>query len=67
MRTNYRVRFGFCGSTVLVAYRGQDVSFYTTVGGDVLLKDIHLTHWDVIRLLIKPLKASNTVAALSQR
>jgi hypothetical protein len=39
MRTNYRVRFGFCGSTVLVAYRGQDVSFYTTVGGDVLLTD----------------------------
>jgi hypothetical protein len=33
-------RFGFGGSTVLVACRGDQVSFYTTVGGVVLLKDI---------------------------
>jgi hypothetical protein len=41
MRTNRSVRFGFGGSTVLVAYRGLQVSFYTTVGGNgvVLLKD----------------------------
>jgi hypothetical protein len=32
--------FGFGGSTVLVVSSGHQVSFYTTVGGDVLLKDI---------------------------
>ena len=32
MRTNRSVRFGFGGSTVLVAYRGHSVSFYTTGG-----------------------------------
>jgi len=44
MRKNRCVRFGFGGSTVLVGWRGQDVSFYTTVGGVVLLKDIHSTY-----------------------
>ena len=38
MRKNRSVRFGFGGSTVLVACRGDQVSFNTTVG-DVLLKD----------------------------
>ena len=37
---NCCVWFGFCGSTVLVASRGQEVSFNTTGGGVVLLKDI---------------------------
>ena len=40
MSKNRYVRFGFCGSTVLVAGRGDQVSFYTTEGGEfVLLKD----------------------------
>ncbi len=30
---------GFGGGAVLVACRGDQVSFYTTVGGGVLLKD----------------------------
>ena len=34
MRTNRSVRFGFGGSTVLVASSGDQVSCYTTVGGD---------------------------------
>ena len=38
VRTNRCVRFGFCGSTVLVASLGDQVSFDTTEG-DVLLKD----------------------------
>ena len=33
-------RFGFTAGFVLVAYRGQDVSFYTTVGEGVLLNVI---------------------------
>jgi hypothetical protein len=36
MRKNRSVRFGFCGATVLVASRGDQVSFYTTVGGVVI-------------------------------
>jgi hypothetical protein len=32
MLTNRSVRFGFCGATVLVACRGDQVSFYTTEG-----------------------------------
>ncbi len=32
-------RFGFCVATVLVASSGDQVSCYTTEGGDVLLKD----------------------------
>ena len=40
VRTNCGGRFGFGGATVLVACRGDQVSFYTTVGGVVLLKDI---------------------------
>jgi len=41
MRMNRSVRFGFGGSTVLVASSGDQVSFNTTVGGNgvVLLKD----------------------------
>jgi hypothetical protein len=31
MRKNRSVRFDFCGSTVLLASRGDQVSFYTTV------------------------------------
>ena len=34
-------RSDFCGATVLSASRGYQVSFYTTVGGDVLVKDKH--------------------------
>ena len=34
LRTNRCVRFGFCGSSVLVGSSGQEVSCYTTVGGD---------------------------------
>ena len=34
-------RFGFCWLTVQSAFRGRQVSFYTTVGGGVLLKDKH--------------------------
>ena len=34
MRTNRSVRFDFCGSTVLSASRGDQVSCYTTVGGN---------------------------------
>jgi hypothetical protein len=33
MLTNRSVRFGFCGATVLLASREDQVSFYTTVGG----------------------------------
>ena len=33
LRINRWVRFDFCGSTVLVAYRDHPVSFNTTVGG----------------------------------
>jgi hypothetical protein len=40
MRMNCCGRFGFCGSNAIVGWRGQDVSFYTTFGGGVLLKDI---------------------------
>ena len=40
VRRNCLVRFDFCGSTVLSAFSGDQVSFYTTVGGGVLLKDI---------------------------
>ena len=40
MRKNRSVRFGFGGSTVLSAWFGDQVSFNTTVGGGVLLKDI---------------------------
>ena len=36
MRKNRCVRFGFGGSTVLVACREDQVSFNTTAGGDVL-------------------------------
>ena len=32
-------RFGFSGATVLVVRSGDQVSFNTTEGGDVLLKD----------------------------
>jgi len=32
MRTNRSVRFDFCVATVLVAWRGDPVSCYTTVG-----------------------------------
>jgi len=39
LRKNRSVRFGFCGGTVLLACRGLQVSFNTTVHGDVLLKD----------------------------
>ena len=39
LRKNRSVRFDFSGSTVLLASRGHSVSFNTTVGGDVLLKD----------------------------
>ena len=34
---NCRVRFDFCGSTVLSASSGDQVSFYTTGGGGVAL------------------------------
>ena len=44
MSKNRDVRFGFGGLTVLVAWCGHQVSFNTTVGGDVLLKDILSTH-----------------------
>jgi len=40
MRKNRSVRFGFGVATVLLACSGYQVSCYTTVGGDVLLKDI---------------------------
>jgi len=33
MLMNRCVRFGFCGSTVHLACRGDQVSFYTTVEG----------------------------------
>lgn len=36
---NRSVRFGFGGATVLLASRGHSVSFNTTIGGVVLLKD----------------------------
>jgi len=41
MCTNRSVRFDFCGSTVLVASSGDQLSYITTVGGNgvVLLKD----------------------------
>ena len=39
MRTNRSVRFGFCGLTVLQGSSEDQVSFNTTFGGDVLLKD----------------------------
>jgi hypothetical protein len=39
MRKNRYVRFAFGWATVLVACLGLQVSFNTTVGGDVLLKD----------------------------
>jgi hypothetical protein len=39
VRMNCCVWFGFGGATVQVACSGQEVSCYTTVGGDVLLKD----------------------------
>ena len=35
VRRNCLVRFDFCGSTVLSAFSGDQVSFYTTVGGVV--------------------------------
>jgi hypothetical protein len=35
--------FGFGGATVLVASSGHPVSFNTTVGGVVLLKDKHFS------------------------
>jgi hypothetical protein len=35
MLTNRSVRFDFSGFTVLVARSGDQVSFYTTVGGGV--------------------------------
>ena len=38
MRINRCVRFGFGGGTVLVACRGDQVSFYTTVGAWCPLK-----------------------------
>ena len=41
LRTNRSVRFDFSGLTVLVASSGDQVSFNTTGGGGVLLKDIH--------------------------
>ena len=37
---NCCVRFDFYGSTVLVAYRGFEVSFNTTVGGVVINKEV---------------------------
>ena len=40
MRKNRYVRFGFGGATVLLACLGHKVSFNTTGGGAVLLKDI---------------------------
>ena len=40
MRIKSGGRFGFTAGFVLVAYRGQDVSFYTTVGEGVLLNVI---------------------------
>jgi hypothetical protein len=39
VRMNCCGRFGFGGSTVLLICCGCVVSFYTTVGGGVLLKD----------------------------
>ena len=50
MRTNRRVRFGFCGSTVLVGWRGQEVSFNTTVGLKVAMPNcfiqfMHAIFW----------------------
>ena len=39
LRINRRARLGFGGASVLLACRGDQVSFNTTVGGDVLLKD----------------------------
>ena len=39
MHTNRFVRFALSVKTVLVGWRGQEVSFNTTVGGGVLLKD----------------------------
>ena len=37
---NCCVRSGFCGLTVLVAFRGDQVSFYTTEGGGLAT-----AHW----------------------
>ena len=37
VRRNCCVRFGFGGSTVLQGSSGDQVSFYTTVGGGVAL------------------------------
>jgi len=37
--TNHRVRLTFSVDAVLLASGGDQVSFYPTVGGDVLLKD----------------------------
>ena len=45
MHTNRSVRFGFGGSTVLVAFLGDQVSFYTTVGGGVVLLKDKLPPW----------------------
>jgi hypothetical protein len=44
VRKNHIGGFGFGGATVLLASRGDQVSFKTTVGGGgvVLLKDINL-------------------------
>jgi hypothetical protein len=39
MRTNRLFRFDFCGSTVLSVSSGHQVSFNTTVGCVVLLRD----------------------------
>jgi hypothetical protein len=40
MRKNRSFRFDFSGGAVLVASSGDQVSFNTTGGGGVLLKDI---------------------------
>ena len=37
VRMNRLFKFGFCGSTVLLGSSGDQVSFYTTVGGDDLV------------------------------
>jgi len=41
VRKNHIGGFGFGGSTVLLASSGYQVSFNTTAGGGVLLKDMH--------------------------
>ena len=44
MRTNRSVRFDFCVATVLVAWRGDPVSCYTTVrASNIQLTGILLT------------------------